>query len=153
LTISSLLTSPTAATIAARRSASSAAERRCMKRIALPRSRRPAGSSPTPAIWPSYANKATRSSCGRRSISRASATACSAVWTGERFGPILTRPPSAHQPASTSMQTRTGAAPPPSTDSIASRCSTQSTVTTGAPAGLATERSASSPSAPPSAVG
>ena len=45
--------SPRAATIAARRSASSAAERRCMKRIAAPRRRRPGGRSPTPAIWPS----------------------------------------------------------------------------------------------------
>ncbi len=51
------------------------------------------------------------------------------------------------------MQTRTGAAPAPSTDSIASRCSVQSTITIGAPSGLATERSASSPSAAVSAVG
>ena len=51
------------------------------------------------------------------------------------------------------MQTLTGAAPAPSTDSIASRCSAQSTITIGAPSGLATERSASSPSAPASAVG
>jgi hypothetical protein len=55
--------------------------------------------------------------------------------TGERFGPILTRPPSAHQPASTSMQTLTGAAPAPSTDSIASRCSGAVTITDRAPPG------------------
>ena len=34
------------------------------------------------------------------------------------------------------MQTRTGAAPAPSTDSIASRCSAQSTITIGAPLGV-----------------
>ena len=52
---------------------------------------------PTSSIW------------GRRWISLASSTACSTVWTGERFGPTFNLPPSGHHPASTSMQTRTGA--------------------------------------------
>ena len=53
LTIGSSQNSPIAATIAARRSASSFAERFCMKRIAAPRRRWPGGRSGTPAIWPS----------------------------------------------------------------------------------------------------
>src|ERR671934_220612 len=44
---------------------------------------------------------------GRRSISLASASASSGVRSGERFGPIFTRPPNAHQLVSISMQTRT----------------------------------------------
>ncbi len=76
-------------------------------------------------------------------MSKASCFASSAVRTGERFGPILTRPPSGHQPASTSIATRIGADGSPAAASIRSRWAALSTIITGARSGSASVSAAS----------
>ena len=115
------------------------------RRAAQPPPRRPVAD---PGDLPLVGHQRDQSICGRRSISRASASACSARVHRRALRPDL-HPPARRPPARVEVDADPDRRrPAPSTDSITSRCSAQSTVTIGAPAGLATERSASSSSAP-----
>ena len=125
-----------------------------MNLIAALRSGRPATSSPTPAMWPSYAIAPTSRTRSRRSMSAARWRAWRGVRIGERFGPIFaSRPPAGHQLGSMSIATRIVAPTPAAAASIRSSCAGSSTISAGCESGRFAACAARSSSASRSVVG